>query len=123
MSRVLIVEDDAWQAEQLARTLAEAGIDTVQVANGLEAIDWLDGEMPSVIILDLFLPGPNGLALLHELRSHGDIGGVPVIVCSASAENISLHDIKPYGVEAILDKTAMTPHDVVRTVRRVISGK
>lgn len=117
MTNVLIVEDDPWQAEHFARQLERAGYHADVAGNALQAIDLIDGRPPEVIILDMFLPGANGMTLLHEIRSHADLAGTPVIVCST--ENIPHDSLKPYGVVAVLDKTTMTNTDVVAAVRKV----
>ncbi|HEU4716123.1 MAG TPA: response regulator, partial [Candidatus Saccharimonadales bacterium] len=102
---VLIVEDDEWLAEQHMRTLAEAGIRSDWVPHALAAIDSMDTILPDVLVLDLLLAGPNAFTLLHELRSHSDLATVPVILCTASADQIAEEDIAAYGVRRVLDKS------------------
>lgn len=117
---VLIIEDDQWFAEQYERLLASAGFSVHSAADGLSGMQLLDSVGANVIILDLFLPGPNALVLLHELRSHSDLSRIPVIICSGTID-ISLSQLTPYGVREMLDKTTMQPDDLVRAVRRVLS--
>lgn len=117
MSDVLIVEDDAWQADQLTRQLERAGHQVQAVPHALAAIDAIDQQTPDVILLDMMLPGANGMTLLHELRSHADLADIPVIVCSTT--DVSPDTLRPYGVQAVLDKSTMTNDDVVRSVARV----
>lgn len=99
MTTVLVVEDDSWQAEHLARQLEQAGYRVMVAAHALEAIDQIDSLPPDVIVLDMFLPGANGMALLHEIRSYADLAAIPVLVCST--EQLALHQLKPYGVTAV----------------------
>ena len=117
---VLIVEDDEWLAEQHARTLMEAGIRSEWVPHALAAIDSMDATIPDVLVLDLLLAGPNAFTLLHELRSHADLAAVPVIICTASADQIAEEDIAAYGVHRVLDKATMQPHDLVAAVKKVL---
>lgn len=114
---VLIVEDDEWVGEGYQTSLNKAGFDTNVVTNGLEAIDSIDGSCPDVVVLDLFLPGPNGLALIHEIRSHDDLESIPVVMITNSAEQISDDELSVYGVSRLLDKSTMQPQDVVTAVR------
>ena len=53
----------------------------------METIDRLK---PNVIILDLFMPGPNGIVLLHEMQSHADLSRIPIILISNAAGDLSL---------------------------------
>ena len=117
---ILIVDDDGWLASQYSRTLEKAGYRSYVAANALEAIDMVDKHHPRVIILDIFMPGPNGIVLLHEIRSHSDLATIPIIVCSNSAGDIPHGSLTQYGVATVLDKTTMHPDDIVTAVRRVL---
>ena len=117
---ILIVDDDGWLASQYSRTLETAGYRPFVAANALEAMDMIDKYHPHAIVLDIFMPGPNGIVLLHEMRSHSDLANIPVIVCSNSASDIPHGNLAKYGVMAVLDKTTMDPDDIVTAIRRVL---
>ena len=118
--RVLIVDDDEWLALQYKRIL-EAGSCRVSVAsNALDAIDAIDTKKPDVIVLDMFMPGPNGIVLIHELQSHNDLARIPIILCSNSAADLPTEMTK-YGVRVILDKTTMHPEDVLVAIKKVLA--
>jgi DNA-binding response OmpR family regulator len=117
---VLIIDDDGWLAEQHVRQLAHAGFRPHHVRNALEGIEAIDLYKPDVIILDIFMPGPNGIVLLHEIRSHSDLANIPVIVCSNSASDIPHGNLTKYGVRTVLDKATMHPEDVSAAVRKVL---
>lgn len=118
MTQVLVVEDDAWQAEHIERQLRRAGYSVERAAHGLAAIDAVDQQTPDVVLLDLMLPGGNGLTLLHELQSHADLAQIPVVVCST--EPLKLDDLRPYGVRSVLDKTTMTNADLGEAIGRAL---
>lgn len=117
---VLIVEDDEWVAEQLARTLNGVGIRTEHAPHALAAIDMIDALPPAAIVLDVLLAGPNAFTLLHELKSHSDLADLPVILCTASADQLVQEDLSAYGVRQVLDKATMMPDDLVVAVRKVL---
>lgn len=117
---VLIVEDDEWQAEQYQRSLTAAGIRTEVVPHALAAIDTIDAVVPDAIVLDVLLPGANAFTFLHELRSHADLAGIPVILCTNSADQIAEDDVAAYGVMQVLDKTTMVPADLPKAVKKVL---
>ena len=73
-----------------------------------------------MIVLDVLLPGPNAFVFLHELRSHPDLAGVPVLLCTNSADQIAEEDVKAYGVVRVLDKTTMIPADLVAAIRKIL---
>jgi len=117
---VLIVEDDAWLAEQYARLLQDAGFRVAIVAHALAAIDAVDDIVPDVMILDLMLVGPNAFTLLHELQSHTDLAEIPIILCTTSADQLVAEDVAVYGVCVVLDKTTMQPSDLVAAVKKLL---
>lgn len=117
---ILIIEDDKWLSEHYSRTLSRAGYKVATSANALAAIEAIDDVNPSVIILDILLTGNTAFALLHEIQSYGDIGNIPVILCTNLASELSLTDLSPYGVQTVLDKTKMNPKDLIIAVESLI---
>jgi DNA-binding response OmpR family regulator len=120
-SSVLIVEDDDWFAEQQMRTLTAAGFTVARAPHGVAAIEAMDDCVPDILVLDIFLPGPNAITLLHELQSHPDLATVPVIICSNSAGDVPLGALAGYGVRRVIDKTSMQPGDLVAAVKRELA--
>ncbi len=118
---VLIIEDDTWFAEQHMRTLRAAGFAVRHATDGLAGMEAVDALVPDVIVLDMFLPGPNALVLLHEMQSHTDLSSIPVIICTNNANAISKSTPAAYGVKHVLDKGTMQPGDLVAAVKRVLS--
>lgn len=118
--RVLLIDDDRWLGETFARTLKQAGYTVDTAHNGLEGMDMIDRHQPDCIVLDLFMPGPNGIVLLHELRSHSDLAKIPVILCTNSASDLQIEELQHYGVARMLDKLTMTPDDLLVAVKKVL---
>ncbi len=109
MKHVLIIEDDHWLAEGYGDTLKSSG-HVVHVAHSAQAgIEQVDQNKVDIILLDMFLPGGNGLQFLQELRSYADTMHVPVIVCSSAAQGFTAASLAQYGVVTVLDKATLTP--------------
>jgi len=121
--RVLVIDDDQWFAELQLAAVQRAGMVPVYAADVLAGIAALDEALPAVIILDMFMPGGNGLVLLHELQSYSDTARIPIIICSNNASDMTLTDLAPYGVVALLDKTTMRPSDVTNLLCRYIPSE
>jgi CheY-like chemotaxis protein len=117
---IVIVEDDVWLGEHYARVLERAGFIVHYTSSAIEAIDKIDEVKPDVIVLDILLAATTGLTLLHELQSHGDLATIPVIICTNSAADIDLKQLRPYGVRRVLDKTIMHPDDLVVALKSVL---
>ena len=82
---VLVVDDEPMVREVVARYLTLDGIAVTEAGDGDEAMAWLAGHRPDLVVLDVMLPGADGLTILRHLRSVGDI---PVILLTARAEEV-----------------------------------
>jgi two-component system, OmpR family, response regulator MprA len=81
--RVLIVEDDTDIADVLRRSLRNEGYEVRTSADGIEALDVAAGFVPDLVVLDLGLPGMDGVEVCRRLRTDGD---VPILMLTARAE-------------------------------------
>ncbi len=117
---ILIVEDDEWLAEQQLRTIKLAGYKAQVALNTFAAVKAINKTKPDAIILDVLLAGTTAFALLQELQSYGDTCSIPIVLCTNIAGDLSLDEMKPYGVKRILDKSNMLPADLVAALRSVL---
>lgn len=114
---ILVVEDEPWLGEAYVNAIKTAGFEAVYVADAAQAIDAVDSHKPDLILLDIMLPGANGLQLIHELRSHTDLKSLPVVICSNASSHTSSEQLRThYGVKAILDKPRLTPFKLIEAI-------
>ncbi|MDO4773753.1 MAG: response regulator [Candidatus Saccharibacteria bacterium] len=118
MKRVLIVEDDPAWAALLERYAARVGAESTVVSSPGQAIVAVDERQPDALCMDMLLAGETGMALLHELQSHGDLAVLPVVVCSGVA--LDSAELAPFGVRAVLDKSRVTPSEVMLALEEVL---
>jgi two-component system response regulator ResD len=83
MSSVLVVDDEPIVREVVVRYLENAGFETLQAVDGLEARELLERETPSAVVLDVMMPRLDGLELCRWIRARSD---VPVIMLTALGE-------------------------------------
>lgn len=83
---VLIVEDDDALRIALDQLFSDAGYSVAVAANGVDAVEWLEHDVPRAVVLDLLMPGIVGQELLEELRATPELSAVPVAVISGSPE-------------------------------------
>ncbi len=119
MATILLVEDDVLLAACLSQWLGAAGYRVIHTTDAQSTIDSLDDITPQLIILDMLLPGANGVQVLHTLRSHVDLAAVPVIVCSNVVTKY-VYGIESYGVRKVIDKTTLDRSTLYTAVREVI---
>jgi signal transduction histidine kinase len=97
--RVLIVDDNADAANTLSKYFQLSGHDTRVVYDGLEAMSAAHEYSPSAIILDLGLPGIDGLSLARELRKQPATSAVPLIAVSGYGQSEHLHSTREMGFD------------------------
>lgn len=117
---ILIIESNEWFGEQYERVL-KSEYRVMLASNSRAAMQIIDSTMPDAIITDILLTGGTVFALLHELQSYADTGDIPVILCTSLANELSIDDLRPYGVKSIIDKTLMVPSDLPNAVKKVLS--
>lgn len=82
MSFILVVDDDASHRTLICDALEEMGYQTLQAANGREALDQLEGDLPQAVLLDLRMPVMSGWGLLDALKKMPRARGLPIIIIS-----------------------------------------
>lgn len=120
MKRVLIVEDDPVWSKVLEEYCRDEGLVVDFAISPQSALDKIDEHVPDLIILDMLLSTETGMALLNEIQGYGDLADVKIIVCS-SVDGIQLEQLKPFGVQYVLDKSTMQPIDMRSAIRSLIS--
>jgi DNA-binding response OmpR family regulator len=83
MARILVVDDDPTVREVVASYLRDAGYEVTEAADGKSALDLAAREQPQLVVLDLMLPGIDGLEVCRRLRA---TSRVPVIMLTALGE-------------------------------------
>ena len=112
MSKILIVEDDDALRETLEIGLRSNGFDVCQAANGLEAVPVFEKHKPDLVLLDLMLPGKNGIEICQEIRRSS---GVPIIMLTARTDDNDM--IR--GLEAGADDYVTKPYKIEVLVSRI----
>ncbi|MEY4418483.1 MAG: hypothetical protein RIQ88_921 [Actinomycetota bacterium] len=112
MSKLLIVEDDDAIRETLKMTLTGKGFEVISVSNGLDAIPAFEKYMPDLILLDIQLPGKNGIDICTEIRK---FSMVPIIILTARTDD----DDMVRGLEAGADDYVTKPYASEVLVSRI----
>ncbi|HKJ22909.1 MAG TPA: response regulator [Gammaproteobacteria bacterium] len=113
---ILIVEDERKLAELLKDYLAQAGYDSHWLASGDEVIPWVNETMPELILLDIMLPGKDGMTICRELRAFSN---VPIIMITARVEEIDRLLGLELGADDYICKP-FSPREVVARVRAIL---
>ncbi len=110
--RVLVVDDDAALAEMLTIVLRGEGFEASVVGDGSRALDAVRELKPDLILLDLMLPGMNGIDVCRAVRAES---GVPIVMLTAKTDTVDV----VLGLESGADDYVMKPFKPKELVARV----
>jgi diguanylate cyclase (GGDEF)-like protein len=104
MTTILIVDDEARNRKQLEELLRSEGYQTLSATSGDEALAWIAGRPPDLILLDMIMPGKGGLDVARELKSSPTTSAIPIIMVSARLDRESRVAGLAAGAEDFLTK-------------------
>lgn len=114
--KLLVVDDDPGLRELLQEYLTSQGFAVATVADGAAMEQYLQQNTVSLIILDLMLPGEDGLTLARKLRTHGNL---PIIMLSARGDDVDRIIGLEVGADDYLPKP-FNPRELLARIRAVL---
>jgi DNA-binding response OmpR family regulator len=119
MSRVLVVEDDKDIAALIGRYLSKAGYTTEVINSGADVVPRVRQDPPSLLILDLMLPGVSGLQICSALRAEPSTSAVPIIMLTARGDEADRVLGLELGADDYVTKP-FSPNELVARVRALL---
>jgi two-component system response regulator MtrA len=110
--RVLVVDDDASLAEMLTIVLRQEGFDARSVTRGDQAMENFRDYRPDVVLLDLMLPGKDGIDVCKEIRAES---GVPIVMLTAKGDTVDV----VVGLESGADDYVVKPFKPKELIARI----
>ncbi|MDF1488439.1 MtrAB system response regulator MtrA [Tessaracoccus caeni] len=111
-ARILIVDDDEALSEMLQIVLRQEGFDTIRCATGTDAVADFRRSRADLVLLDLMLPGRDGVAVCRDIRA---LSGVPIIMLTAKSDTSDVVS----GLDAGADDYVAKPFRTKELVARV----
>ena len=118
LATVLICDDEP-SLRELIRISLNGDYEFAEAADGITCLEMARKLRPDLIILDMMLPGRNGIDVLRELRQDTDLAETPVVVLTAQPG--TRDDALREGATRVMDKP-FDPDDVSVAVEEVLSG-
>jgi two-component system, OmpR family, response regulator ResD len=115
-ARILLVEDDPTVAEVVVRYLEREGFAVEKVADGRDAVRVAGESLPDLVVLDLMLPGLNGLEVCRRLRT---MAPVPVVMLTARSDEADLVGGLDLGADDYVTKP-FSPRELTARVKAVL---
>jgi DNA-binding response OmpR family regulator len=105
MEKILIIEDELLLAKNLAEKLRDEGYDTLTATNGEEGLEKVRTQRPDLVVLDIMLPGIDGLSLCRMIQRDPDLMHIPIIMLTARGMEVD----KIVGLESGADDYIVKP--------------
>lgn len=118
-TRILIAEDDPDIGNLLDHYLKKAGFLATVVTSGRDVMPHIKRDLPDLVVLDLMLPGLDGLAVCRAIRSDSNTAAIPIIMLTAKAEESDRIVGLELGADDYITKP-FSPNEVVARVRALL---
>ncbi len=122
-NNILIIEDEHDICEVYAEVLSMAGYKVQEASDGETGMQKIRDENWDVLLLDIMLPGKDGLKILKEIRANPELRkGLVVALTNLNSEGI-IKEAFDQGVDGYLIKSEITPDKVVEEVNKILADK
>lgn len=120
MKRILVVDDEIGALTLIGIMLERGGFEVLKAKDAEQALSVLELETPDLIILDVMMPGMDGIELCRVLRARSDTQELPILILSARGDAKSVMSGMDAGASDYLPKSILH-HDLVAKVRRMLN--
>jgi DNA-binding response OmpR family regulator len=120
MAKILIVEDDRFLRELIARKLRNEGYEVLEAVDGEEGLKRIKEEKPDLILLDLILPGIDGFEVLAKAKEDPDTTQIPVIILSNLGQREEVEKGLKLGAIDYLIKAHFTPGEIIEKIKNIL---
>jgi twitching motility two-component system response regulator PilH len=84
--KILVVDDSPTELQLMVEPLKERGYEVITATNGIEALEQVAKELPSLILLDVLMPGKNGFQVCRQLKSEPATKDIKIIIISSKCQ-------------------------------------
>jgi CheY-like chemotaxis protein len=119
--KILIADDEIYMLRLLELTLKKGGFDVLSCRDGQEALALAASELPQLIVLDVMMPGLDGLGALRQLKENPATRDIPVVVLSAKGHALTRVEADLAGAALFLAKP-FSPNQLLGEVQKIIGN-
>ncbi|MCL4878099.1 MAG: response regulator [Anaerolineae bacterium] len=120
MKRILVVDDEIGALTLIGIMLERGGFEVLKAKDADSALSVLGTETPDMIILDVMMPGTDGIELCKIIRDRGATGKTPILILSARGDADSVMKGMEAGANDYLPKPILH-HDLVAKVNKILA--
>src|SRR3990167_7686998 len=120
--KILLVEDEDFIRDLYVRQLTKEGFQVKSAPDGQTGLNALKAEQFDLLLLDIMLPGMNGLQLLREFKTQNPNSPMVTILLTNLGQEAVIKEGFELGAQAYLIKASYTPDQVVTEVKNALAG-
>ncbi len=120
--KLLLADDSATIQKVIDLTFADEGVQVVSVSSGQEAIDCLLDTKPDVVLVDVFMPSPNGYEVCEYVKTNEQLKHIPVMLLVGSFEPFDEAEARRVGADDILTKPFQSIRRLIDRVGALVSS-
>ena len=122
--RVLIVDDETELLKLVGILLKRINVESIPVSDGAAALHWLEkSTQHDLVILDLMMPGMDGMTVLRHIRTRKDMDATPVLILSAKDDPATIRTALDGGADGYITKSYLATSLVPRVQTLLNSGR
>lgn len=118
--KILIVDDEFFVRKIFGELFKKRGFDVILATNGDEGLDMIRNNKPDLVVLDILMPGKDGLEVLRQLKKEKIIEKLPVIVLSAFSGPQYVDTALELGAKAYLGKADYQIDEILSKVDELL---
>lgn len=119
--RILIVDDDLFISDLYSLELQKEGFIVVSASSGEVGLSKVQLEKPALILLDIAMPGLDGIQVLQKIRANHDFDRIKILLLTNIRDEETIRNGLSKGADGYLLKTSLTPEQVVEEVKKALS--
>jgi DNA-binding response OmpR family regulator len=118
---ILFADDDPGMRALVVINLEAEGFTVTTAEDGCSALEKIEQSRPDLIVLDVMMPGRDGLDVLRELRTRPDLAGIPVVLLTAKATDVDVWEGWKAGADYYMTKP-FKPEDLANFAHSILGA-
>ena len=120
-AKILVADDEIYMVRLLELTFKKGGYEIISCRDGQQALALAASELPQLIVLDVIMPGLDGLGALRQLKENPATKNIPVVVLSAKGHALTKVEAELAGASVFLAKP-FSPNQLLGEVQKILAG-